>query len=509
MAQKRRGVIAAGNQHTAEAGLEILRLGGNAFDAAIAATLTSFVTESVLTSPAGGGFLLAHTSHSENILFDFFTQTPTQKKPSSEIQFYPITVNFGGAVQEFHIGIGSAAVPGNIAGVFHVHQRLGQLPFHVIAEPAIYYARTGIQLNQFQAYCLQLLEPILTASAPAKQIYAPCGKLLQAGDTLQMSELADTLSLLAEKGSSEFYEGEIAHQLIQDCQQQGGHLTLTDLKRYQVLERQPLTLSYRGHTLLTNPPPSAGGKLISFSLALLSAVNLANLEFGSSRHLQVLAQTMRLTNAARKDRLEIDRSIPETVILYRNQLMQSINKWGSTTHISVLDQEGNAASITTSSGEGSSYIIPGTGIMMNNMLGEEDLNPNGFHQWSENVRIASMMSPTMLLTHEGSEIVLGSGGSNRIRTAILQVISNILDFKMDVRTAVDSPRIHWENQALNAEPGFDEIALQSAALPTDHLQTWQQQNMFFGGVHTVAKTADGRLEGAGDLRRNGERFISV
>jgi gamma-glutamyltranspeptidase/glutathione hydrolase len=302
MNTKNYGVIAAGHQKTAEAGSEILRNGGNAFDAVVAAILASFVTEPGLTSAAGGGFLLAHTQANENIVFDFFTQTPHKKRNPNEINFYPIEMNFGGAVQEFHVGLGSMAVPGNLAGVFHVHQRLGRLPFTVVAEPAIDYAKNGVKLNKFQYYCLTaILEPIIIGYKEGRQVYAPTGELIEPDGMLVMKEFADTLAYLAEKGAREFYEGEIARRLVKDCQELGGYLTLEDLKTYRVIEREPLQLDYRGNTLLTNPPPSSGGTLIAFALNLLSKVNLTNIRFGTALHLEILEQVMELTNEARKD----------------------------------------------------------------------------------------------------------------------------------------------------------------------------------------------------------------
>lgn len=507
----RHGVVAAGHPKTAEAGAEMFRLGGNAFDAVSAAILASFVAEPTLTSAAGGGFLLAHTEANQNILFDFFTQTPKQKKSKADIDFYSMEANFGEAVQEFHIGRGSMAVPGNIKGVFTVHEKLGRLPFAVIAEPAIHYATNGIELSSFQSFCFKLLQPVLLASPATRQIFAPQGKLLQTGERLIMKDFAATLTHLAKTGSREFYEGDIAHQLVKDCQA-GGHLTLEDLKNYQVIERDPLLINYRGNTFLTNPPPSSGGTLIAFALELLSSVDLAAIGFGTARHIQILTEVMRLTNVARRDGFDTNiyqsnvatRFLSaEHVARYKQPLTETLNRWGSTTQISVVDSEGNAASVTTTNGEGSSYIIPGTGMMVNNMLGEEDLNPQGFHQWQPNQRISSMMAPTVVLKNSKPEIVLGSGGSNRIRTAILQVISNIIDFKMPVQEAVSSPRIHWENNVLSVEPGFDQQAVSNAMLPGDHkLVLWQEKNMFFGGVHTVWESAD-LIEGAGDPRREG------
>lgn len=515
--QKLQGVIAAGHRETAQAGLEMFPLGGNAFDAAVASMLAACVAEPGLTSLAGGGFLLAHTHTNQNILFDFFTQTPSIKQLKSQVDFYPIDVNFGGSIQEFHIGLGSMAVPGVIAGIFHIHKRLGKLPLKVVAEPAINLAKNGVKVNDFQAYTFkQLLQSILLSSSEGREIYAPHGGIIQAGEKMVMKNWGNTLEYLVQEGLQEFYQGEIAQKLVEDCQQRGGYLTYQDLSQYRVIERQPLTMSYRGKKILTNPPPSSGGTLIGLALALLSGVKLDQIEFGSCQHLSILADVMRLTNTIRKQgvndflhRQNIAEEVlsPEYLQPYQQKLQAEVNKWGSTTHISVVDREGNAASVTTSNGEGSGYIIPGTGIMVNNMLGEEDLNPHGFHQWRENVRISSMMAPTLILDGEDGdrlEMVLGSGGSNRIRTAILQVICNHLDFGMSLEAAVTSPRVHWENNRLDIEPGFNQTEISNLQLKNHReIVQWGEQNMFFGGVHGVAANADGNIFGTGDIRRSG------
>lgn len=511
MLQPTKGSIAAGHPKTAEAGLEIFRMGGNAFDAAVAAVCASFATEPMLTSPAGAGFLLAHTQDNQDILFDFFTQTPRQKRPVAEVDFYPVVVDFGGVTQDFHIGLGSIATPGTMAGLYQVQQKLGRLPFSVVLEPAIHYAKTGVEITEFQAYSCKILSPILLASAEARQVFAPQG-IPKQGDRIIFSDLAETLSEFAKTGVESFYRGELAQQIVRDAQAQGGYLTLADLEQYQVIERKPLKMQYRSDTFLTNPPPSSGGTLIAFTLRLLEQVDLSTISFGSVEHQRILADVMRLTNLARKDgytdrlyepdiadRFLADRHLAQ----YIQQLTFEVNKWGSTTHVSTIDSEGNAASVTTSNGEGSSYVIPGTGVMMNNMLGEADLHPSGFHQWQENVRISSMMAPTMILHHDQPEIVLGSGGSNRIRTAILQVISNLLDFQMPVEQAVSSPRVHWESGVFNLEPGYADAGT-DRTFPFDGIvERWPAQNMFFGGVHAVTRTPEGELAGAGDRRRGG------
>ncbi len=508
------GVVAAGHEQTAAAAVAILKQGGNAFDAAVAGVLASCVAESVLTSLAGGGFLLAHTGIGEHVLFDFFTQTPASKFLEHPLDFYPIYADFGDAVQEFHVGWGSMAVPGVLKGLVHVHQRLGRLPLETVVTPAQQLARQGVVVNDFFAYVYGLLEPILLATADSRAIYAPHGHLLQAGERLYMPVFADALERLVQQGVETFWQ-DMAAQLVQT---QGGHLTAADFDRYQVIERQPLCLDYHGTQLLTNPPPSAGGGLIACSLALLADCELAS--HGSPEHLLALSQVMRFTNMARRDGYDArihEPGVAATFLStghlgrYQQDVVEAIsslqsaqvaNKLGSTTHLSVIDADGNAASVTTSNGEGSSHIIPGTDIMVNNMLGEEDLNPHGFHQWTPNQRISSMMAPTMVLRQGRPYLVLGSGGSNRIRTAILQVISNLVDFDMPLEAAVAAPRIHWENNVFHLEPGYDQAALEHIMGSAEPIW-WQAQNMFFGGVHAVGLDENGVMHGAGDSRRRG------
>ncbi len=497
---KTRGAIAAGHPQTAEAGLEVLHLGGNAFDAAVAAILTSFVAESVLTSAGGSGFLLAHTGDGRNILFDFFSQTPRRRQKAERVHFFPIAADFGDTIQEFHIGPGSMAVPGNIAGVFQVHSRLGRLPFRAVAAPAIACARRGVVVNAFQAFCLKVLEPIMLSTAAARRLYAPEGRLLKAGETLYMPELADTLEWLVAEGPAVFYRGELARRFITDCEQLGAHLRAGDLENYQVIEREPLIYHYRGRRFASNPAPSAGGPLIAFALALLADLDIAALQ-DTPRYSEVLTQVMRLTDLARAQvpgppgqMLE-----PATLEHYRKGLTDQPERWGSTTHISVIDSEGNAASTTTTNGEGSAYVIPGTQIMVNNMLGEDDLHPEGFERWPEDSRIASMMAPSLVLESEKPRLALGSGGSKRIRTAILQVLVNLLDFQMPLVQAVASPRLHWEAGRLHIEPGLEPPPI----LPDETLLRWREPSFFFGGVHAVEKAGDGTLSGAADPRRGG------
>lgn len=517
MAGKTTGVVAAGHAQTAEAGKCMLEEGGNAFDAAIASVLAACVVESSLTSLGGGGFLLAQTAAKKSCLFDFFCQTPQVNPGEKAVDFYPVALNFGGAWQTFHIGKGAIAVPGMVAGLFAAHRKLGQLPFKVLIEPAVAYARQGFTLNRFNDFTNGLLEPILTQQEEGRKFYAPQGKILRQGEKAYLPQFADVLEQLARHGPDWFYRGELTEWVLESLGEASA-LTAKDWADYQVEIRLPLRAQYRQRQLLTNPPPSAGGILIAFALQLLEKYDLSQYPLGSAAQIQLFSQVMALSNQARRQYLDGNLHCGDIEAKFlggdrlASELGQSkfINKLGSTTHISVLDGEGNAASLTSSNGEGSGHFIPGTGIMLNNMLGEEDLNPQGFYQWPPGQRLSSMMAPTILLDQEQPRLVLGSGGSNRIRSAILQVVCHHLDYQLPLAEAVGRERIHWEAHKLDLEPtSVADILAQLRFDDGTQGTLWTEQNMFFGGVHGVATTTAGTMEGVGDPRRSGAVAYSL
>lgn len=507
-----KGAVAAGHPLTVRTAKEILQAGGNAYDAVIAAHFTACIAEPVLASLGGGGFLLAQTAQGESRLFDFFVQTPRRKINLEGIDFKPILADFGATQQEFHIGQGSIATPGAVKGLFAVHNEMGSMPMRELVAPAIAHARQGIEVNEFQGYIFDIVSPILTATPESTEIFsADCGKkLLAPGDTVYYRQLADTMEALAEEGADLFYRGEVAQQMVEQSVNGGGHLTQEDLDSYEVEVREPLTIDYRGQQLLTNPPPSSGGILIAFALQLWEKVIGNRVSFGSFEHLALLTEVMGATNQARIDaHLDGGDVLSATHLLdssmldrYRQQVLGRAKAMRGTTHISVIDRWRNVATMTVSNGEGCGSIVPKTGIMLNNMLGEEDLNPGGFHRWSENQRMTSMMAPTIINRREGGIAALGSGGSNRIRTALLQTIINLTDFEVDLHEAIAKPRLHFENGLLNLEAGYDSAQVQELFKQFDNHKEWDDINLFFGGVHAVM-TKDGEFEAVGDSRRGG------
>ncbi len=507
------GIVAAGHQATARAAQEILQSGGNAFDAAMAAMLAACVAEPVLASPGGGGFLTALPAGEDPLVYDFFAHTPKQQRPREATDFQPIVADFGTASQVFHIGLGAMATPGFVAGLFEIHRERCHLPLDLLMAPARQLAHEGVEINPFQDKIAQIVAPILKSTPAGLALHASPddpSRLIGSGERHCFPDMADFLSALEKEGEELFYHGEVASRLIDDCREQGGHLRREDLEGYRVIRRKPLIKSYRDARLITNPLPSLGGSLIAFSLGLLASEKMDPEKPGSVEHLRHLAHVMRLTQDLRRDpQILMDQILsPNVADRYREQLRQGGISRRGTTQISIADSAGNLASLTLSNGEGCGYVIPETGVMMNNMLGEEDLNPAGFHRWPPDRRLASMMAPSLLLTHAGDAVVTGSGGSNRIRSAILQVISNLLDFNMPLAAAVSYPRIHFEGDLLSLEPGITPAAAEALLEAFPNQQPWEHKSLFFGGAHSVRRQRDGRLQGVGDERRGGVAIVA-
>jgi gamma-glutamyltranspeptidase/glutathione hydrolase len=501
---KMKGVAAAGHKLTAEAAAEILEDGGNAFDACLAGIAMAFVAEAVFASPGGGGFLMARDARGRTSLYDFFAETPLQKRTGHEVSFFPIEADFGPAKQEFHIGLGAAATPGIAPGLFALHEELCRLPLKRLVEPAVRAAKAGFPLNAFQAYLFTVIAPILTASPGVAAIFAPNGKLMQAGDTFRNPDLGETLAWLAEDGARLFSEGDVARAIVEQSGALGGHLRADDLRRYRVERRAPLLWRHGGAEVALNPPPAASGALIAFGLAYLARIAERDRRLDAF----ALLEAMDATNEARAAHGD---GLAERLAngMLARELRDAAGHppaYRGTTHISVIDASGNAAAASLSNGEGNGFIVGKFGFMLNNMLGEEDLMPEGLGRWREGVRLSSMMAPTIIAGADGSVTALGTGGSNRIRTAILQVAVNLLDHGMSLEDAVAAPRLHLEKcGTLSFEPGLGDAERLLAAHPD--ARVWPDLNLFFGGVHSARLNANGSLEGAGDPRRKGVAMV--
>lgn len=494
------GAIAAGHRQTAEAARAVLMEGGNAFDAVLAALMAACVAEPVLASLGGGGFLTAKTADGRVETFDFFAETPLAPADPDRLDFHPILADFGPAQQKFHIGIGAAATPGAVAGLFAVHAALGRMPLPEIARPAIELAASGIALNAFQAYLLGVVGPIYAATAESRALFCRSGadgalRLLGEGDVYRPDGFADFLDNLMRDGPELFYAGELAGALEN---LDGAAIGAADLAAYRVARRVPLRIDAAGAHVYLNPPPAIGGALVAAMLGEIA-------RHGRTDAPAVIA-AMRRCNAVRTQ-CGIDRD-PEGGALRLAELLGHPPSYRGTTHIGVADGQGNLAALTVSNGEGCGHILPGTGVMLNNMMGEEDLNACGLLAWPPGRRLSSMMTPGVARAADGTWTAFGSGGSNRIRSAVAQVVAALAFDGASPRDAVERPRLHLENGCLNAEPGFDPEVLDVLCEAGETVRAWPARNMFFGGAHVVARDADGRFDGAGDPRRDGI-FLTV
>jgi len=483
-----RGAVASGHPCVSEAAAELLRAGGNAFDAAVAAGFAAAAAEPMFTSLGGGGFLLARTAAGRETLFDFFADTPGRGAGTCEPHFVPMTVRFPAQDQLFNIGLGSVAVPGTLAGLLHVHEALGRRALADAIAPTVRLAREGVVQIAHQAYALKLLEPIHTLTRRCARLYDPGGRTPEEGERLANPALADLLERLPAEGAAAFYAGDVARGVEEEMREGGGLLTAADLAAYRVIERRPLLADHAGRRVLTNPPPARGGALLAFSLGVHAA--LPKPDWDASDRVLALVEVMREVERRREGGLPLDAADAAR------------RASGGTTHVSVIDAEGNAASLSLSNGEGSGYVAPGTGILLNNMLGEDDLHPDGFHVSPPGERIASGMAPTLVLEDGAPRFALGSGGSKRIRTAIAQVLLASLDHGLPLRECVEAPRLHWDGECVQLEPGFPKAAV--AALEARYpVNAWPERNLYFGGVHAVA----GPGEAAADPRRDGATAV--
>jgi gamma-glutamyltranspeptidase/glutathione hydrolase len=459
-------------------------------DAALAAMFASWAAEPMLTGLGAGGYMLVAPPGEEPVLLDFFVEAPGRglEPGARHAPLQAVEVSFTDAVQVFNIGASAAGPYGTISGACTAAGRYARLPLRELVAPAVAAARDGVVVNEQQAYLFEILAPITAATAESRAHFMPDGRPRAVGEVYRDPALADTLERLAAEGPAPFYTGDVAAAVCDWVADRGGLLTRADLAAYETAVRAPVRVSYRGRTVLTNPPPSAGGVLLAYALALLDRAPAPP---------SVAAIVAAMESAQAERTPEFLAGLPDPGFLERF----SASRLGATTHISAVDADGWACAATCTNGEGCGEIVPGTGIHLNNMMGEQDLSPFGYHSHPPGRRLPSMMAPTMVLADATPRLVLGSAGSNRIRSAILQVVVGVLDHGLDAQAAIDAPRMHFEDGVLYAEPGVDTAELEAQGRT---LVRFTDRNLFFGGAQAVLRDpATGALEGGCDPRRGG------
>ncbi len=529
----RHAMVGSTDVHASRAGIEILRDGGNAIDAAVAVGFALAVTHPAAGNLGGGGFMLIRLADGRQTAVDYREAAPGRA-------YRDMFLDDAGNVVAGRslVGALAAGVPGSVAGLVFAQKKYGRLPLAAVIAPAITLAREGFEVSRALSESLDEARPLLTRfPASARAFLRPDGLAPKPGDRLVQADLARTLSLIARHGQQAFYEGPIAELIASEMSRSGGFISKADLSAYTPKERTPVTGTYRGHQIVSMPPPSSGGIALVQLLNILEAYPMAEYGHNSSRSMHLIAEAARRVYADRSQWLgDADFFDVPTAGLtskqYASALRDGISETratpstevkpgaprrfehSETTHYSVVDAEGNAVATTTTlnGSYGNGQVVPGAGFLLNNEMDDFSAKPGvpnmfGLLGGDANAiapgkRMLSSMTPTIVLKDGRTRLVLGSPGGSRIITTVLQVVINVVDFGMDVQEAVDAPRFHHQWQP-------DEIRLEEQGFPADVVNALAamghttEVRADMGDVHAIMIDDSGVRLGASDPRMDG------
>lgn len=495
---------AAGTPYAAAAAAEVYQAGGNAADAAVAAAAAVGITEPLMSSIGGGGFAMVRGPNGAELI-DYYDIMPGKGLPDSEFGAggnpKKVVLKYGAGVHST-VGGAACAVPGVLRGWEMLLARHGRLSLAEALAPAVRLAREGFLLCRTSGLWFQVAEEVLRLTDETRKNFYKGERPYKEDEEIRFPELADTLESIGEEGVDLFYEGELSRNISGYIRKMGGIITERDLAEYRPVVREPLAVEYGAGRMYTNGPPSAGGSTLAQMLKVVSAYELPHMP--EKDYVRAMAGAMRLALADRETEYtegDENERVSERLTGEEYAKLQRVRIFGAphTSHLSCIDDEGLAVSITASMGYGSGLVIPGTGIPMNNSLGEPELNPKGFHALTPGQRLISSMSPTIVTSEEEGVMSLGSPGASRIPTAILQTVVNVVDFGMPLEEAVVNPRFHSEGDLFAYESGAPEADLDFY----ERVLPYEEPNMYFGGVNAVRRTPGGTFEAAADHRRSG------
>lgn len=529
-----RGMVVSQNEMASAVGAQILRDGGNAVDAAVAVAFALAVTLPRAGNVGGDGFVTVYDAKSRQVrVIDFRGIAPRGATAAMFVD------NKGKERGIASYGYLAPSVPGSVAGLEHAHRKWGKLPWAKVVEPALRLARDGVKLTADEAFVFGWGRERLSNSVSGKAtFYKPDGSLYAKDDVLKQPDLAWTLGEIQKGGAKAFYTGEIARRIVADMKANGGLITMEDLAAYKPVERDPLVGTYRGYTIYTPPPASAGGATLLNMLNILEHFDVKAAGQGSAASLHLLAETMKLAYAdryrvlgdpafvtapvkgftskayaAERARLiSTDKVIPGADAPVGDPLKFESP---STTHLSVADADGNAVSLTTTLGSdfGSGVMIARTGILLNNQMNnfsheqaweaQRTGTPPPLNAMAPGKRMLSTMMPTIIFKGDKPWLVTGTPGGSTIPTTVVQVVVNAIDYGLNVDEATHRPRIYQGNNAsLRVEPGFNPDTV--AALKAKGHRITSDETM--GSAHSIMIT-DNHFLGAADPRRPGAKAI--
>ncbi len=470
------GMVVSASKIASQVGVDILKKGGNAVDAAVAVGFALAVSYPSAGNLGGGGFMVIHLNDGKNTTIDYREKAPFIAK---EDLYWDSLGNYNNNLSQF--GVTSSGVPGSVAGLLYALDKYGTLPLSVVIQPAIDLAENGFKLEYRLAKSLEYENEYFNKYESSKKVFTKNGLPFQEGDELIQTDLAFTLKQIRDNGKKGFYDGKIAELIVKQIKSDGGFITLEDLLAYSPIERAPIKTNYRGYDVITMGAPSAGGITLLQMLNILENHKFNFDEWGSSQYFHLLIEAMKYVFADRskyigdpdfykvpvdwltsKDYakeiynkiIDSDAAVPSEMILPGT--FSGAEESEETTHYSIIDNYGNAVSTTTTinSSYGSKIVVDGAGFLLNNEMDDFSCKPGVANQFGligseankiePGKRMQSSMTPTIILKDENPFMIVGSPGGSTISTIVLQVILNALDFKMDVQQAVDMPRIHHQ-----------------------------------------------------------------
>ena len=481
--------------HATEVGVQVLQAGGNAVDAAVAVGFALAVTHPSAGNLGGGGFMLLRMADGTSTFIDF-----RERAPLSASRNMYMDQATGQATKDSQLGYRASGVPGTVRGLEYAHAKYGKAPWKALVQPAVSLAADGFPVPWGVAQTLQSknISEKLAQFPDSKRIFLKDGAFYEFGETLKQPELAATLGRIRDHGAKDFYEGETAHLLAADMAAHGGEITLEDLQLYKVIERKALEGTYKGYGVITAPPPSSGGIGLLQMLGMLSLTDYSKTGVGSAASLHYEVEAMRRFFADRSEflgdadfvKVPVKGLLNADYIRKRAESIQAGKATPSsdirqgdvapyesleTTHYSIVDEAGNAVSVTyTLNGSyGSGVTATGLGFLLNNEMDDFAADPGkpnlyGLLQGEANAIAPrktplSAMTPTIVTKDGKLYMVVGSPGGPTIITAVMEVILNVIDFGMNMQQAVDQPRVHhqWMPDSISAENTIspDTIAL--------------------------------------------------
>ncbi|MNK89682.1 Gamma-glutamyltranspeptidase precursor [compost metagenome] len=533
------GMISSVSPIASRVGIDILKQGGNAVDAAIAVGLAMAVTWPEAGNIGGGGFMVARDASGKTYALDYRETAPVR---ATRDMFLDAKGNATDASLTSRLGAGT---PGTVRGFHEAHAKLGKLPWKALVEPAVRLAKDGFVVDQGLAESFAKYQDDLRRDPEAARIFLKNGKPLKVGERLVQTELAATLRLIADQGPAGFYQGRTAQLIDRDMAKNGGIMTAKDLAEYQAKWREPIRFTYRGREIISMPPPSSGGMLLAQILTMLEGDDLSKLGYHSPRMMHLIAEVERRAYAdrntylgdpdfvknplarlldagylkARRATVDMSRATPEfsTRPGLTEASLQEANvvEVPETTHYVVADAQGNVVSntYTLNGAYGSAIVVPGTGMLLNNEMDDFAVKPGapnlyGLVQGERNAvapkkRMLSSMSPSIVLDPQGRFLMaVGTPGGSTIPTTTLQVITNVIDFGMNARQAIEAPRFHHQGlpQTIDVEAnGFAPATLKALEAMGHPIHV----RASLGDAQLILRKPDGTLEGWGDPRKGG------